>query len=239
MADLRYQRVLLKLSGESLAKDHHGGIEAEATLKVAGQVKDLVALGVQVAIVVGGGNILRGGLASRGGMNRLSADHMGMLGTVINAMALEDALETLGVPARVQSAIEMPRVVESVVIRRAVAHLAKGRVVIFGGGTGNPFFTTDTTAALRACEVQAQALLKATKVDGVYSADPKKVPTAVRFPRLTFTEAIEKRLEVMDAAAFSLCREHRIPIVVFNFGQRGAMTRVVTGDESVCSVVTE
>ena len=237
MSQIVYRRVLLKLSGEALKGSQDGGIDTQATQAMALQVKDLSELGVEIAMVIGGGNILRGQSASNAGMDRATADYMGMLATVINALALQDALEALGVPTRTQSAIEMRQVAEPYIRRRAIRHLEKGRVVIFAGGTGNPYFTTDTTAALRASEIGADVILKATKVDGIYSSDPEKNPAAVRFEKISFQDALEQRLQIMDASAFSLCRDNAIPIAVFNF-QANSLRRVVQGDLSACTLVT-
>jgi uridylate kinase len=235
----KFKRVLLKLSGESLKGTQDAGLDTNATLAVCQQLKkEVVDLGVQLAIVVGGGNIMRGQTASRSGMDRATADSMGMLATVINALALQDCLESIGVPARVMTAIEMRNVAEPFVRKRAVHHLDKGRVVIFGAGTGNPYFSTDTASALRASEIKAEVILKATKVDGIYSADPHKVATATRYATLTFQQALEQRLEVMDTAAFALCRENRIPVVVFNFGQENAMAEVISGNYTRGTLVT-
>jgi uridylate kinase len=227
----KYRRILLKLSGEALADDSGIGICPAVVMALARRVREVRGLGVQVVIVVGGGNIVRGIAASAGGLERATADYMGMLATVINALALQDALERTGVATRVQSAITMHQIAEPFIRRRAVRHLEKGRVVIFGGGTGNPYFSTDTAAALRATEVGAQVVLKATKVDGIYESDPKKNPKAKRFDRITYQEAMQRRLRVMDATAFSLCQESRMPIVVFDFSQPHSIRRVVLGEK--------
>ena len=224
-----YQRVLLKLSGEAMMGDREYGIDPLVVQTVAQEVKEVRALGVEVAIVIGGGNIYRGVAASAKGMDRTSADHMGMLATVINSLALQDALEKMGVFTRVLSAIEMNRIAEPYIRRRAVRHLEKGRVVIFAGGTGNPFFTTDTAAALRAMEVKSQVILKATKVDGVYDSDPMDNPKAKKFEKLSYIEVLNLGLRIMDATAISLCMENRLPIIVFNLAQRGNIKRVVLG----------
>ena len=224
-----YQRVLLKLSGEAMMGDQEYGIDPRVVQTVAREVQEVQALGVEVAIVIGGGNIYRGVAASAEGMDRTSADHMGMLATVINSLALQDALEKMGIFTRVLSAIEMNRIAEPYIRRRAVRHLEKGRVVIFAGGTGNPFFTTDTAAALRAMEVKSQVILKATKVDGVYDSDPMINPTAKKFERLSYIEVLNLGLRIMDATAISLCMENRLPIIVFNLAQRGNIKRVVLG----------
>jgi uridylate kinase len=224
-----YQRVLLKLSGEAMMGDREYGIDPLVIQTVAQEVQEVRALGVEVAIVIGGGNIYRGVAASAKGMDRTSADHMGMLATVINSLALQDSLEKMGVFTRVLSAIEMNRIAEPYIRRRAVRHLEKGRVVIFAGGTGNPFFTTDTAAALRAMEVKSQVILKATKVDGVYDSDPLVNPKAKKFERLSYIEVLNLGLRIMDATAISLCMENRLPIIVFNLARRGNIKRVVLG----------
>jgi len=231
-----FRRVLLKLSGEALMGEAEFGIAPEVVASVAKEVADVHALGVELGIVVGGGNIFRGLSASEQGMERVTADHMGMLATVINALALQDAISKRGVQTRVMSAIDMREVAEPYIKNRAVRHLEKKRVVIFAAGTGNPYFTTDTAAALRATEVQADAFLTGTRVDGVYTADPEKDPEAILLPEVTYQEALEKRLRVMDATAFSLCMENGMPIHVFNLGRSGNVLRVVKG-ESVGSVV--
>lgn len=235
-----YRRILLKLSGETLKGDAASGVDPAAVLAVARQVQELVDAGVQVALVIGGGNIFRGLPASRqGGISRATADQMGMLATVMNALAMQDGLESCGVRARVQSALPMPGVAEMFDRKRALRYLEKGIVVLFAGGTGHPFFTTDTTAALRACEIGAEAILKATKVDGVYTADPKKSAKARRYRQLSYGDALDQRLEVMDAAAFALCRENRIPIVVFNYFDGDSLRRVAMGDTARATVVGE
>ena len=228
--DAAYRRVLLKISGEGLMGDQEYGLDPVTVNRIAAEVKAVHDLGVEVCCVVGGGNIFRGiaGAASAG-IERAAADYMGMLATVINALSLQSAIERLGVQTRVQSAIPMPTVCESYIRRRAVRHLEKRRVVIFAAGTGNPFFTTDTAAALRAVEMGCDALLKATQVDGVYSADPKKVKDATRYDRLTFHDVLARDLKVMDAAAIALCRENKVPILIFNLHQDGAFTEVVRG----------
>ncbi len=232
-----YKRILLKVSGEALAGRQGYGIDPEVLVRMAEEVKDVTALGTQVAIVIGGGNIFRGIAASVGGMERATADYMGMLATVINALALQDAIEKTGIPTRVLSAIEMRAVAEPYIRRRAMRHLEKLRVVIFAAGTGNPFFTTDTAAALRAVEIGAEVILKATKVDGVYSADPKKDKGAQRLPRLSYIEVLNRGLQIMDATAISLCMDNNLPIVIFDFTRRGNIKRIVLG-EAVGSVVT-
>lgn len=225
-----YRRVLLKLSGEALAGDQGYGIDPGTLTSIAREVKEVVDLGVHLALVIGGGNIFRGLAASSKGMDRSSADYMGMLATVINSLAMQDALEKIGVMTRVQSAIAMSEVAEPYIRRRAMRHLEKGRVVIFGAGTGNPYFTTDTAASLRAMEIGADVILKGTKVDGVYSADPKKDPSAVKFDRLTYIDVLGKGLQVMDATATSLCMDNNLPIVVFDITTSGNIKRVVSGD---------
>src|SRR5512132_2958233 len=227
----RYKRVLLKLSGEALMGDGTYGISPKTLTTIAQDVKDVVELGVEVALTIGGGNIFRGVSGATEGMDRASADYMGMLATVINAMALQDALEKIGVVTRVQTAIEMHHVGEPYIRRRAMRHLEKGRVVIFAAGTGNPYFTTDTAAALRAMEIHADVLLKATKVDGVYTDDPKKNPSATRFKQLSYIDVLKKNLKVMDSTAISLCMDNDLPIVVFDLTHRGNVRRVVLGEE--------
>ena len=225
-----YSRILLKLSGEMLAGDAGFGIKSEVIARFADEVIDVVALGVQNGIVIGGGNIFRGIPASESGMDRAHADYMGMLATVINALALQDALEQKGCFTRVMSAIHMEQVCESYIRRRAIAHLSKGRVVIFAAGTGNPYFSTDTAASLRAAEIRADIILKATKVDGVYDKDPKKFDDAVRFESITHLDALQKGVKVMDATAISLCMDTQIPLVVFDMGQPGNLRRVILGE---------
>jgi uridylate kinase len=227
----KYGRVLLKLSGEALGGESGLGICAEAVRNMAKQIREVRVLGVQVVVVVGGGNIFRGLSGSERGIERATGDYMGMLGTVINALALQDALEKLGVPTRVQSAIVMAQVAEPFIRRRAVRHLEKERVVIFGGGTGNPYFSTDTAAALRGTEIGAEVILKATKVDGVYDCDPKKNPRAKRFSRITYLEALQRQLKVMDSTAFSLCMDNKMPIIVFDLFRPHNFKRVVMGEE--------
>jgi len=226
----KYKRILLKLSGEAIGGESGMGICPEAIHEMASQVREVKEMGVEVVIVVGGGNIFRGIQGSERGIERVMGDHMGMLATVINALALQDALEKQGVQTRVQTAIAIPQMAESYIRRRAVRHLEKGRVVIFGGGTGNPYFSTDTTSALRAAEIGAEVILKATKVDGIYDSDPKKNPKAQKFETLTYMEALQRQLKVMDSTAFSLCMDTRIPIVVFDFHQAGNLVRVVRGE---------
>jgi len=226
-----YKRVLLKLSGEALAGDQGYGIEPRTITAIAAEIKEVVTAGAQLALVIGGGNIFRGLAASSKGMDRASADYMGMLATMINSLAMQDALEKIGVDTRVQSAIAMQEVAEPYIRRRAMRHLEKGRVVIFGAGTGNPYFTTDTAASLRAMEIGADVILKGTKVDGVYSADPKKDPTALKYPRLTYLEVLKKGLQVMDATATSLCMDNNLPIIVFDITTYGNIKKVVCGEE--------
>ncbi|MFQ3581605.1 MAG: UMP kinase [Chloracidobacterium sp.] len=225
-----YKRILLKLSGEFLEGKRDFGIDPVTVQEVAEQVRDVHQLGIELALVVGGGNIVRGAEASAAGMDRASADYMGMLATVINSLALQNALEQLGLATRVVSAIEMRQVAEPFIPRRAVRHLEKGRVVIFAGGTGSPFFTTDSTAALRACEIKADVLLKATKVDGVYTADPTKDASARRYTHVTYQQVLEQGLNVMDASAIALCKDNGLPIIVFDLLTKGNIYRVVTGE---------
>lgn len=225
-----YKRILLKLSGEALAGNQGFGIDPQVIAAIAGEIREVVGLGVQVAVVIGGGNIFRGMAAAAGGMDRAGADYMGMLATIMNSLALQDALEQAGVGTRVQTAIEMREVAEPYIRRRAIRHLEKGRVVIFGGGTGNPYFTTDTAASLRAMEIDADVILKATKVDGVYSADPMQVEDAVKYDRLTYLDVLKKGLKVMDATATSLCMDNDLPIVVFQLSRPGNIQKVVLGD---------
>ncbi len=235
----RYRRIVLKISGEALRQaGTEDIISPEIVLNVAESIREVHARGVQVAVVVGGGNIWRGAAASQRGMDRTMADYMGMLATIMNGIALQNQLERIGVETRVQTAIEVKNVAEPYIVRQAVGHLEKGRVVIFVAGTGNPFFTTDTTAALRASEINAQIILKATKVDGVYTADPKKDPTATRYERLTYTEALTKQLKVMDAAAFSLCQDNHVPILVFDMSQPHNIVRAAMG-EAVGTLVSD
>lgn len=225
-----YKRILLKLSGEALMGSSAFGINRDTLLSVAEEVKSVVDLGVQVAIVVGGGNIFRGVALGSTGMDRATGDYMGMLATTMNAMALKDMFTSIGVETRVQCALDIDQVAEPYIRGKAMRHLEKGRVVIFAGGTGNPFFTTDTAAALRSAEVGADVVLKATQVDGVYTADPKKDPSAVMYSDITFDEAIHKNLKIMDATAFTLCRDQKMPIRVFNLHKPGALRRVVLGE---------
>ena len=233
-----YKRIVLKVSGEALREaGSRDNISPQIVTAIARQIQEVHALGVQIAVVIGGGNIWRGLSASHRGMERTTADYMGMMATVINGMALQSTLEQLGVPTRVQTAIEMRDVAEPFIRRRAIDHLEKGRVVIFVAGTGSPFFSTDTTAALRASEINADVILKATKVDGIYTADPAKDPTATKYDKITYTEALTRRLAVMDSTAFSLCMDNRIPIVVFDMNRSDNIKRVVLG-ENVGTLVT-
>ena len=227
--DPKFRRVLLKISGEGLMGDGEYGLDPATVDRIAHEIKSVRDLGAEVCVVVGGGNIFRGVQGAAKGMDRASADNMGMLATTINALALQNAIEQLGIPSRVQSGLVMPAVCEPFIRRKALRHLEKGRVVIFAAGTGNPYFTTDTAAALRAVEMGCNALLKATQVDGVYSADPKKDPSAERYDRLTFAEMLARDLRVMDTAAVALCRENNVPILVFNFHQDGAFAQVIQG----------
>src|SRR6266545_591739 len=231
MSEPFYKRILLKLSGEALAGEQGYGIDPITITTIANEVKEVIECGVQLALVIGGGNIFRGLAASSKGMDRASADYMGMLATMINSLAMQDALEKIGVDTRVQSAIAMQEVAEPYIRRRAIRHLEKGRVVIFGAGTGNPYFTTDTAASLRAMEIGADVILKGTKVDGVYSADPKKDPQAVKFQSLTYLEVLKKGLQVMDATATSLCMDNNLPIIVFDVTVAGNVKRVVCGEK--------
>ena len=235
---LRYRRVLLKLSGEALMGSATFGIDPEVVRVLSDEIASVHALGVELALVVGGGNIFRGVKAASAGMDRVSGDHMGMLATLINSLALQDQLEQRGVQTRVLSAIEIRQVAEPFIRRRAIRHLEKGRVVILAAGTGNPYFTTDSAAALRAMEVKAEVLLKATKVDGIYSADPVSHPSATRYDRISYREVLEQGLKVMDATAISLCMDNGLPIVVFNIRQDGNIRRVIQG-ESIGSIVSE
>jgi len=230
MAEPYYKRVLLKLSGEALGGEQGYGIDPNTITAIAREVKQVVELGVQLSLVIGGGNIFRGLAASSKGMDRASADYMGMLATMINSLAMQDALEKVGVDTRVQSAIAMAEVAEPYIRRRAIRHLEKGRVVIFGAGTGNPYFTTDTAASLRAMEIGADVILKGTKVDGVYSADPKKDSSATKFETLDYLEVLRKGLQVMDATAISLCMDNSLPIIVFDVTTDGNVVRVVCGE---------
>lgn len=228
---MKYKRVLLKLSGEALMGDKQFGIDNERISEYADQIKQAVDLGVEMAIVIGGGNIFRGVQAEEGGMDRTHGDYMGMLATMINAMALQAALESKGVFSRLMSAIEMREIAEPYVRRRAVRHLEKGRVVIFGAGTGNPFFTTDSAASLRAIEINADVILKGTRVDGIYSADPEKDQNAIKYDTISFDDVYAKGLNVMDMTAFTLCKENNLPIIVFNMNENGNLKALLEGDE--------
>ena len=231
MAELKYKRILLKLSGEAMGGENGFGINVSEAEAIAGRVKDVSEMGVEVAIVIGAGNLWRGSQGLERGMDRATADYMGMLGTMMNALALMDALERANVFTRVMSAIEMRAIAEPYIRRRAIRHLEKGRVVIFGAGTGNPFFSTDTAAALRATEIDADVVIKATKVDGVYDADPKKNPQAVRFDELTYIEVLNRGLKVMDGTAITHCMEHKIPILVLNLWDKTALTQALYGEK--------
>jgi uridylate kinase len=227
---MKYKRILLKLSGESLMGNKNFGIDSDRLSQYAQEIKEIQATGVEVAVVIGGGNIFRGIQAAEGGMDRVQGDYMGMLATVINSMALQSALEVIGVQTRLQSAIKMEQICEPFIRRRAVRHLEKGRVVIFGAGTGNPYFTTDTAATLRAIEIEADVILKGTRVDGIYTADPEKDPTAVKYDTITFTEVYEKGLNVMDMTAFTLCNDNKLPIIVFDMDSSGNLKRLIDGE---------
>ncbi len=231
MQELKYHRIMLKLGGESLAAAGGSGIDAAQALQIAGRIKEVRELGVDVAIVIGAGNLWRGKVGLEMGMDQATADYMGMLGTVMNALALMDALEHQGVTTRVMTSIEMKTVAEPYIRRRAIRHLEKGRVVIFGGGTGNPYFSTDTAASLRAMEIDADVLIKATKVDGVYDSDPKKNPQAVKFDELTYIDTINRRLAVMDTTSITMCMEHKLPILVLNLWDRGALKKALLGEK--------
>ncbi|RRN77268.1 UMP kinase [Pseudoxanthomonas sp. SGD-10] len=227
---MKYKRILLKLSGESLMGDQQYGIDNSRVLQYAKEIKAVKDLGVEVAIVIGGGNIFRGLSAEKSGMDRAQADYMGMLATVINSMALQNALETIGIYTRLQSAIKMEQICEPYVRRRAIRHLEKGRVVIFGAGTGNPYFTTDSAAALRAIEIKADVVLKGTRVDGIYTADPEKDVSATKFDTLTFNDVYDRELNVMDMTAFTLCDENNLPIIVFDMNKEGNLMKLIQGD---------
>ena len=228
---MKYKRILLKLSGESLMGEKQFGIDNGRLAVYAREIQALVNTGVEVAIVIGGGNIFRGVQAEEGGMERTQGDYMGMLATVINAMALQSSLEQIGVDTRLQTAIEIKQIAESFIRRRALRHLEKGRVVIFGAGTGNPFFTTDSAAALRAVEIDADVILKGTRVDGIYTSDPEKDPSATKYEEISFEEIFEKGLKVMDMTAFTLCNENNVPIVVFDMNKSGNLLRVAKGEK--------
>lgn len=234
---MKFKRILLKLSGEALMGEQNYGIDTNIAESVAKEIKAVHELGVEVAIVVGGGNIFRGVSKSAGNMDRAAADYIGMLATVMNAVVLQDALEKQDVFTRVMSAIDIPQLAEPFIRRRAVRHLEKMRVVIFAAGTGNPYFTTDSAAALRACEIKAEVIFKATKVDGIYSADPMKDPTATRFETISYQEVLEKQLKVMDTSAISLCMDNKLPIMVFNMKKSGNIIKAVSGDTSIGTLV--
>ncbi len=227
---MKYKRILLKLSGEALMGNKQFGIDHDILSQYASEIKDVIAAGVQVAIVIGGGNIFRGIQAADGGMDRVQGDYMGMLATMINSMALQSSLEKMEVQTRLQSAIEMNQICEPFIRRRAVRHLEKNRVVIFGAGTGNPYFTTDTAASLRAIEIEADVVLKGTRVDGIYTADPEKDKSATKYETITFNEVYEKNLNVMDMTAFTLCNENKLPIIVFDMNKPGNLKKVVSGE---------
>jgi uridylate kinase len=235
----RYSRILVKLSGEALMGEGDYGVDPLVLKRIAGEINEIALMGVQVAVVIGGGNIFRGAGLARAGMDRVTGDHMGMLATVMNSLAMQDALESFGLYARVMSAIRINQVCEDYIRRRAVRHLEKGRVVIFAAGIGNPFFTTDTAASLRAIEVNAELLLKATKVNGVYSDDPLTNPAAVRYARLTFDKVLADKLNVMDATAVVMCRDNRLPLRVFNLNNPGDLTRIVRGEDVGTAVTVE
>ncbi len=228
----KYKRILLKLSGESLMGDKTFGLDPEVLVRYAQEIKQITEMGVQVAIVIGGGNIYRGMNEAETGIERAQGDYMGMLATVINGMALQSALDKVGVLTRLQSAIKMEQIAEPYIRRRAMRHLEKGRVVIFGAGTGNPYFTTDTAGSLRAVEIKADIILKGTRVDGIYSSDPEKDPTAIKFGRISFADCISKNLKVMDMTAFTLCMENNLPIVVFDMNKTGNLMSVVIGEKT-------
>ena len=231
MSTLKYRRILLKLSGEALMGDGDYGIDPAIINGLAREIIAVQQAGAEIGVVIGGGNIFRGAGLAAGGMDRVTGDHMGMLATVINALAMQDALEKHGVNARVMSAIKINQICEDYIRRRAVRHLEKGRIAIFAAGTGNPFFTTDSAAALRATEINAELLLKATKVDGIYDSDPKKNPAAKRFQRLTYDDVLQRNLQVMDTAAFALCRENDIPLRIYDMGNAGALMRILQGED--------
>lgn len=228
---MKYKRILLKLSGESLMGNKQFGIDAEMVMQYASEIKEAVESGVEVAVVIGGGNIFRGIQATANGIDRVQGDYMGMLATVINSMALQSGLEKVGIFTRLLTAIEMKEIAEPFIKRRAVRHLEKGRVVIFGAGTGNPYFTTDTAAALRATEIECDVILKGTRVDGIYNADPEKNPDAVKYKHITYQQALDNKLNVMDLTAFTLCQENNLPIIVFDMNQKGNLKRVLQGEE--------
>jgi uridylate kinase len=228
---MKYKRILLKLSGEALMGENQYGIDANRLLQYAKEISTIVEKGIEVAIVIGGGNIYRGINAEKSGIDRVQGDHMGMLATMINSLALQATLEKINIKTRLLSAIVMDQVAEPYIRRRAVRHLEKGRVVIFGAGTGNPYFTTDTAASLRAIEIEADVILKGTRVDGIYTADPEKDPKATKYSKVTFTEVYEKGLNVMDLTAFTLCKENKLPIIVFDMNKPGNLGKVIQGEE--------
>ena len=234
---MKYKRILLKLSGEALMGNKQFGIDNNRLMQYANDIKEISDLNVEIGIVIGGGNIFRGVQAEKGGMDRTQGDYMGMLATMINSMALQSALESIGLYTRLQSAIEMKQIAEPYIKRKAVRHLEKGRIVIFGAGTGNPFFTTDSAASLRAVEIDCDVILKGTRVDGVYDADPEKYPDANKYDTLTFDDAYEKNLKIMDMTAFTLCKENQIPVVVFDMNNSGNLKKVILGD-NVGTLVT-
>lgn len=234
---MKYKRILLKLSGEALMGNKQFGIDNNRLMQYANDIKEISDLNVEIGIVIGGGNIFRGVQAEKGGMDRTQGDYMGMLATMINSMALQSALESIGLYTRLQSAIEMKQIAEPYIKRKAVRHLEKGRIVIFGAGTGNPFFTTDSAASLRAIEIDCDVILKGTRVDGVYDADPEKYPDANKYDTLTFDDAYEKKLKIMDMTAFTLCKENQIPVVVFDMNNYGNLKKVILGD-NVGTLVT-
>ena len=228
---MKYKRILLKLSGEALMGNKQFGIDNNRLMQYAEEIREIADLGAEIGIVIGGGNIFRGVQAERGGMERTQGDYMGMLATMINSMALQAALESVGLFTRLQSAIEMKQIAEPFIKRKAVRHLEKGRIVIFGSGTGNPFFTTDSAASLRAIEIDAEVILKGTRVDGIYNKDPEENASAKKFDTITFDEAYKKNLKVMDMTAFTLCKENDLPVIVFNMNKKGNLKKVVTGEE--------
>ena len=228
---MKYKRILLKLSGEALMGNKQFGIDNNRLMQYAEEIREIADLGAEIGIVIGGGNIFRGVQAERGGMERTQGDYMGMLATMINSMALQAALESVGLFTRLQSAIEMKQIAEPFIKRKAVRHLEKGRIVIFGSGTGNPFFTTDSAASLRAIEIDAEVILKGTRVDGIYDRDPEENASAKKFDTITFDEAYKKNLKVMDMTAFTLCKENDLPVIVFNMNKKGNLKKVVTGEE--------
>lgn len=229
---MKYKRILLKLSGEALMGNKQFGIDNNRLMQYAEEIREIADLGAEIGIVIGGGNIFRGVQAERGGMERTQGDYMGMLATMINSMALQAALESVGLFTRLQSAIEMKQIAEPFIKRKAVRHLEKGRIVIFGSGTGNPFFTTDSAASLRAIEIDAEVILKGTRVDGIYDKDPEENASAKKFDTITFDEAYKKNLKVMDMTAFTLCKENELPVIVFNMNKKGNLKKVVTGEET-------